>query len=75
MNATGPRPDLLELLISDVLARWPEAASALRRAGMGACLGCAMAPFETVREAAKELQLDIKKVEQVLSRACNGGRL
>lgn len=62
MNATGPRPPLLELLISDVLVRWPEAASALRRAGMGSCLGCAMAPFETVREAAQELRLDIKNV-------------
>jgi len=37
--------------VADILMRWPEVARVFVRRGM-ACVGCAMAPFETLAEAA-----------------------
>lgn len=41
----------LELTIDELLKRWPRSAEVLHRAGLSDCLGCAMAPFETLAEA------------------------
>jgi hybrid cluster-associated redox disulfide protein len=41
----------LDLTMADLIARYPAARPALGRMGM-ACVGCAMAKFETVGEAA-----------------------
>jgi len=37
--------------VNEVLARWPAAARVFLRRSM-ACVGCAMAPFDTIGEAA-----------------------
>ena len=65
---------LLDLPVSETLDRVPGAAAALRRAGMASCLGCAMAPFETLREAALELGVDEQVVLRELGRARGGPR-
>jgi hybrid cluster-associated redox disulfide protein len=46
----------------------PEAMHVLLRHGM-ACIGCAMAPFETVVEAAREYDLDLSSFIDELQRA------
>ncbi len=38
-------------LVADVLRRWPETTAVFLRRRM-ACIGCSMAPFMTLREAA-----------------------
>lgn len=40
-----------DLLIADVLHHWPETIPIFLKRQMG-CIGCAMAPFETLAEAA-----------------------
>ncbi|GBC85633.1 hypothetical protein HRbin11_02083 [bacterium HR11] len=37
--------------VADILGQWPETARVFIRRGM-ACVGCAMAPFETLAQAA-----------------------
>ena len=41
----------ITIIIADLIAGWPESREGLLRRGM-ACVGCAMARFETVEEAA-----------------------
>lgn len=41
----------LEQTVADTLERWPETAQVFTRRGM-ACVGCVMAPFMTIGEAA-----------------------
>ena len=43
--------------IDEILRRWPGAARALIRRGM-ACVGCVMAPFETIRDVARNYGID-----------------
>lgn len=47
------------MIVADVLTRWPEAASVFVRRGM-ACVGCAMAPFMSLREAALAYGLSVE---------------
>jgi hybrid cluster-associated redox disulfide protein len=42
---------LLDMILTDLLERWPETAAVFHRHAM-ACVGCAVAPFYTVRDAA-----------------------
>jgi hybrid cluster-associated redox disulfide protein len=39
----------LEMAMADLMARWPQTISVLLRYHMG-CVGCAMAPFDTVAD-------------------------
>ncbi len=55
---------LLGETLGPLLERLP--ARAVVRAGLGRCLGCAMAPFETVEEAARILRRDPAKVAHAL---------
>ena len=48
---------ILCLTVSEVLARWPTSVRFFTGRRM-ACPGCAMAPFMTLREAAKEYGYD-----------------
>ena len=41
----------ITMTIAELISDWPGARAALTRRGM-ACIGCVMAPFETVEEAA-----------------------
>ena len=48
---TGDRP-LAEMLISDVLARWPKTAEVFHHHNM-ACVGCPVADYYSIRDAAQ----------------------
>ncbi len=57
------------LIVADVLARWPQTISIFMRHRM-ACVGCAMAPFETLAEVAAIYNIDLNcfltELEQVV---------
>jgi len=60
------------LTVAEVLARWPQTIPVFMRHRM-ACVGCAMAPFETLAEVAAIYDLDLKtllsELEQVIERS------
>ena len=47
-----------DLIVADVLARWPQTIPVFTYHRMG-CVGCAMAPFETLAEVAMIYELDL----------------
>lgn len=47
---------IAEMTVEDVLTRWPETANVFGRHNM-ACVGCPVAPFYTVSEAAAVYKL------------------
>ena len=47
-----------DLIVANVLARWPQTISVFVSRRM-ACVGCAMAPFETLAEVAAIYDLDL----------------
>ncbi len=56
----------LETTMAELLARRPEAGPVLARRGM-ACVGCVMAPFETIGEAARAYGADPEDLLRALS--------
>jgi hybrid cluster-associated redox disulfide protein len=46
------------LIVADVLARWPQTIPVFMRHRM-ACVGCSIAPFETLAEVAAIYELDL----------------
>ena len=58
-----------DFIVADVLARWPQTIPVFTQHRMG-CVGCAMAPFETLAEVAAIYQLDLdcflNELEQVI---------
>ena len=56
---------LSEMMVVDVLERWPETAVVFHEYAM-ACVGCAVSPFCTVRDAAHEYDVPIVEVVQRL---------
>lgn len=64
MPRRPPSLDVLQRPLSQVLAAVP--ARDACRAGLGPCLGCAVAPFETLGEAVRVLKLDAAKVVRAL---------
>ncbi len=59
----------LDDTIAIVLERWPYTAEVFKRLGMADCLGCAMAPFESVAEASATFGLDAQLVLSELRQA------
>lgn len=51
-NAQPTRESLAGMVISDVLERWPATADVFHTHTM-ACVGCAVAPFYTIQDAAE----------------------
>jgi hybrid cluster-associated redox disulfide protein len=49
-----------DLTISEILRRWPQTAHVFLRHRM-ACVGCAIAPFETLSEVSKIYQVNLEK--------------
>lgn len=49
--------ELVEMTIEDVVDRWPETALVFHRHNM-ACVGCPVAPFYTIADAASVYGLD-----------------
>ncbi len=56
------------LTVAEVMARWPRAGALFLRRGM-ACVGCAMAPFDTLREVAMVYGLDPRRFLAEVERA------
>lgn len=65
--------DLLGRNIAELLAQGPEMAEAFKRAGLAACLGCAMATFESLGEAVQHYQLDAVHVLREIGGAAGKG--
>jgi hypothetical protein len=64
-RSTSPSPrTLLARPLAPLLAALP--VRAVHRAGLARCLGCALAPFETLGEAARILHLDPRRLAQAL---------
>jgi hybrid cluster-associated redox disulfide protein len=65
-------PLTTDLVIADVLARWPQTASVFLRHHM-ICVGCAMSRFETLGEIASVYDLDLnallRELRQVIETA------
>jgi len=61
---------IADMTVEDVLTRWPETADVFGRHNM-ACVGCPVAPFYTVSEAAVVYKLScdefVKELEQVIA--------
>lgn len=62
---------IASMTVADVLSRWPETAEVFNRHNM-ACVGCPVAPFYTIAEAAAKYNLTTaeftKELEQVIKR-------
>ncbi|WP_157912781.1 DUF1858 domain-containing protein [Candidatus Promineifilum breve] len=55
----APTPEALgEMIITDVLERWPNTADVFQNHAM-ACVGCAVAPFYTINDAALVYRLPV----------------
>jgi hybrid cluster-associated redox disulfide protein len=58
------------LIVAEVLARWPQTIPVFIRHRM-ACVGCAMAPFETLSEIAAVYKLDLDRFLNELQQAAD----
>jgi hybrid cluster-associated redox disulfide protein len=65
--------DVCNWTIDLLLKNRPEAWHVLLRYGM-ACVGCVMAPFETVAEAAREYRVDLCALVKELHEVCGAPR-
>jgi hybrid cluster-associated redox disulfide protein len=59
-------------LVADVLAEWPATAAVFAGYRM-ACVGCAMAPYETVAEAAAKYRVPLARLANRLAAAAAAG--
>jgi hybrid cluster-associated redox disulfide protein len=66
MSETIPSP---KWTVADLLSRYPQTAAVFSRFRM-ACVGCTMAPFETLADAAAAYQLRPDVLLRDLRRAC-----
>lgn len=57
------------LSVAEILHRWPDLYPVFKAEGMGACLGCPIAPFESVAEAAAACRQDPARVALALQSA------
>lgn len=66
------------LAAADVLARWPETAAVFFARKLG-CVGCAMAPFDTLADIARSYHLDldafVADLEQAITKASPGSEI
>jgi hybrid cluster-associated redox disulfide protein len=60
-----------QLTVAEVLERWPATAAVFGRRCM-ACLGCAMAPFDTIGEAAAVYGIELNRFLAELRRVTHG---
>ena len=63
---------LAEMTVDEVLTRWPQTAEVFTRRNM-ACVGCPVAPFYTVTEAAAIYKLEIADFIDELQEAAEAG--
>ena len=62
-----------DLVVADVLERWPETIPVFLRHQMG-CVGCALAPFDTVLDAATIYHIGVEVFVSELHAAVQGKR-
>lgn len=60
------------MTVSDVLTRWPETAAVFHRYNM-ACVGCPVAPFYSVSEAAQVYNLPADEFVALLEKVIKEG--
>jgi len=65
MLTEGP---LSAMIISEVLERWPQTAAVFYRHNMG-CVGCAVAPFFTIADAATIYRIPVDRFAAELEQA------
>jgi hybrid cluster-associated redox disulfide protein len=61
------------LTVAEVLRRWPQLGGVFLRRRL-ACPGCAMAPFDTLRDVAQAYGLDVAGLLEDVERAAAAGR-
>ena len=71
MAATIPTHDMT---VSEVLEQWPEAVVVFQEFKT-ACVGCSMAPFDTMADVAREYGLALPEIMAALDRVVNGSGL
>lgn len=64
--------ELSTLTLEQLFQRWPETVAAFQRRQM-ACVGCVVAPFYTVADAAQVYDLDLDEFLQELLRLIQNG--
>lgn len=57
-----------ELTVAEVLERWPQAVSAFQKLKT-ACVGCTMAPFDTLEDVARIYHYDLDEVMAAVHKA------
>ncbi len=67
MAATIPTSNMT---VAEVLDKWPEAVSVFHEYKT-ACVGCSMAPFDTMVDVAREYNLPLPKLMAALDRVVN----
>lgn len=65
MNGDNP---LAEMIITDALGRWPETAAVFHKHNMS-CVGCAVAPFFTIADAASVYRIPLEPFLEELEQA------
>ena len=65
MVDSQPKPDMT---VAEVLEMWPETIAVFQKYKT-ACVGCDMAPFDTMEDVARIYELDLHEVLEALSRA------
>jgi hybrid cluster-associated redox disulfide protein len=68
MAPTNPTSDMT---VAEVLEQWPEAVSVFQEYKT-ACVGCSMAPFDTMVDVAREYDLELPEIMAALDWAANG---
>ena len=59
---------LSELMVADILNRWPQAVPVFLKHRMS-CVGCMMAPFETLADAARNYRIPYEPFVRELDHA------
>ena len=61
-----------DMAVGDVLEKWPETVPVFQELKM-ACVGCAMAPFDTLDDVAAIYKVDLSQFMKSLYLAINSG--
>ncbi len=69
MNQSKPTSDMT---VAEVLNRWPETVPVFQELKT-ACVGCVMAPFDTLSDVARIYEIDLDHVMRSLTHAIRDG--
>ncbi len=57
--------------VAEILSRYPSAISVFREMGLAGCLGCVMAPYDSLSDAVGYYHLDLARILQALRDAAS----